>query len=145
MSTLLALAVLLQPVIVAAQSQSSNPAQPTNPLSGPPAYTPPGPAAAPSPKPEAPLPESPREPSEAMAPQTAPQSAFHEPVGTAAAGWMPASGIAASRPSGAAVAPAKQRRVRSVVIKVGALLGAGAAAGTVYALSKGSPSRPPAQ
>jgi hypothetical protein len=71
------------------------------------------------------------------------QSPPHEPVGTAAAEWQPLTGVAASRPAGAALAPAKQRRVRSIVIKVGALLGAGVALGTVAALSAGSPSRPP--
>ena len=67
----------------------------------------------------------------------------HEPLGTAAAESVPTSGVAASRPAGAAVAPAKQRRVRSILIKVGALVGAGVAIGTTMALSQGSPSRPP--
>jgi hypothetical protein len=67
----------------------------------------------------------------------------HEPVGTAAAGWLPATGIAASRPAGAALAPAKQRRARGILIKVGAVVAAGAAVGTVAALSAGSPSKPP--
>ena len=66
-----------------------------------------------------------------------------EPVGTAAAGVSNSGGVTASQPAGAAVAPAKQRRTRSLLIKVGALLGAGAALGTVMALSKGSPSKPP--
>ena len=70
------------------------------------------------------------------------QMPSREPVGTAAAGWQPVTGVAASRPAGAAFAPAKQRRVRSIVIKVGALVGAGVAVGTVAALSAGSPSRP---
>ena len=51
--------------------------------------------------------------------------------------------VIAGRAEGAAIAPAKQRRVRSLLIKLGALAGAGAAVGTVYALSHGSPSRPP--
>ena len=71
------------------------------------------------------------------------QSRSHEPLGTAAAEWQPVTGVAASRPAGAALAPAKQRRVRSIVIKVGALLGASAALGTVVALSEASPSKPP--
>jgi hypothetical protein len=66
-----------------------------------------------------------------------------EPVGTAAAGVSNSGGVTASQPAGAALAPAKQRRTRSLLIKVGALLGAGAALGTVMALSKGSPSKPP--
>lgn len=147
MATLMALTLLFQPIAAMAQTQDSNTAQPVNPLTGPPAYTPPGNATAAP----AQLPDSPGTQQQSDAPRAAqpppqqPQNAAHEPVGTAAAEWMPASGIAASRPSGAAVAPAKQRRARAIVIKVGALLGAGAAVGTVYALSKASPSRPPAQ
>jgi len=67
----------------------------------------------------------------------------HEPVGTAAAESVQTTGVAASRPAGAAVAPAKQRRARSILIKVGALVGVGVAVGTTMALSQGSPSRPP--
>jgi len=66
-----------------------------------------------------------------------------EPLGTAAAESVQTTGVAASRPAGAAVAPAKQRRVRSILIKVGALAAAGVAIGTTMALSQGSPSRPP--
>ena len=67
----------------------------------------------------------------------------HEAVGTAAAESVVVTGVAASRPAGAAVAPAKQRRVRTLLIKVGALVGVGVAVGTTMALSQGSPSRPP--
>jgi hypothetical protein len=66
-----------------------------------------------------------------------------EPVGTAAAESVESTGVAASNPAGAAIAPAKQRRTRAILIKVGALVGAGVAIGTVAALSAGSPSRPP--
>lgn len=66
-----------------------------------------------------------------------------EPVGTAAAESVETTGVAASKPAGAAIAPAKQRRTRSLLIKVGAIVGAGVAIGTVAALSSGSPSRPP--
>lgn len=76
-------------------------------------------------------------------PQGLPRDRSHQPVGTAAAESIPTSGSAASRPAGAALAPAKQRRVRSVVIKVGALVGVGAAVGATMALSHGSPSKPP--
>ena len=65
------------------------------------------------------------------------------PVGTAAAPTLITTGVAASRPSGAAIAPRRQRRARSFLIKVGAIVGAGVAVGTVVALSSGSPSRPP--
>lgn len=66
-----------------------------------------------------------------------------QPVGTAAAETVPTTGVAASRPAGAALAPAKQRRVRSILIKVGFLAGAAAAIGTTVALSESSPSKPP--
>ncbi len=66
-----------------------------------------------------------------------------EPQGTAAAEAAKTRGGAASKPAGAAIAPAKQRRTRSLLIKLGIIAGAGAALGTVYALAKGSPSRPP--
>jgi hypothetical protein len=71
------------------------------------------------------------------------QQGPQEPRGTAAAESVPTTGVAASRPAGAAVAPAKQRRVRSILIKVGVLVGAGVAVGTTMALSQGSPSKPP--
>ena len=65
------------------------------------------------------------------------------PIGTAAAEIGNASGIVASKPAGVAIAPAKQRQSRSLLIKLGAVIGAGVAIGTVMALSNGSPSRPP--
>jgi hypothetical protein len=65
------------------------------------------------------------------------------PIGTAAAEIGNASGIAASKPAGVAIAPAKQRQSRSLLIKLGAVIGAGVAIGTVMALSNASPSRPP--
>ncbi|MHB1936582.1 MAG: hypothetical protein ACYCOR_08355 [Acidobacteriaceae bacterium] len=64
------------------------------------------------------------------------------PVGTAAAPYEKTAGVAASRPAGAVVAPAKQKRSRSFLIRVGLIVGACAAVGTVVALSAGSPSRP---
>lgn len=70
------------------------------------------------------------------------QTPAQEPVGTAAAGPVKATGVAASQPAGTAIAPAKQRRTRSILIKVSALIGAGIAVGTVVALSGASPSRP---
>ena len=65
------------------------------------------------------------------------------PVGTAAAEIGNASGIAASKPAGVAIAPAKQHQSRSLLLKIGAVVGAGVAIGTVMALSNASPSRPP--
>lgn len=72
-----------------------------------------------------------------------PQNSTQEPAGTAAAGLIKATGVAASEPAGAAIAPAKQKRARSILIKVGVIAGASVAIGSVVALSKGSPSRPP--
>jgi hypothetical protein len=77
------------------------------------------------------------------APQQAPKTPPVEPSGTAAAQAGRVSGSAGSRPAGAAIAPAKQRQVRSLVIKLGAIAGAGIALGTVAALSKASPAKPP--
>jgi hypothetical protein len=68
---------------------------------------------------------------------------LQRPVGTAAAEGPKVSGITAAEPAGAAIAPAKQHRVRTIVIKVGAILGASAAIGTVVALSAATPSKPP--
>jgi hypothetical protein len=51
-------------------------------------------------------------------------------------------GVAASRPAGAAIAPAKQKRARTLLIKVGIVVGVAVAVGTVVALSNASPSRP---
>jgi hypothetical protein len=65
-----------------------------------------------------------------------------KPVGTAAAPYEKTTGVAASRPAGAVIAPAKQRRARSFLIRVGVIVGAAVAIGTVVALTHGSPSRP---
>ncbi|MFP5205464.1 MAG: hypothetical protein ACLGSH_08925 [Acidobacteriota bacterium] len=63
-------------------------------------------------------------------------------VGTAAAPYEKASGMTASRPAGAVIAPAKQHRVRRIFIRLGIVVGAAAAVGTVAALSHASPSQP---
>ena len=73
----------------------------------------------------------------------APSSLPQRPVGTAAAETSNASGVAASQPAGVAIAPAKQRRVRTMVLRIGALVGAGVAVGTVVALTQATPSKPP--
>ena len=65
------------------------------------------------------------------------------PSGAAGAKAAPAKGAPASRPVGSAIAPAKQKERRSLLIKVGLIAGACVAVGTAVALSKGSPSRPP--
>lgn len=70
------------------------------------------------------------------------QNSVPPPVGTAAAPSIRREGVPGSRPAGAAIAPGKQRRTRSFAIRVGLLVGAGIAIGTVVAASLGSPSRP---
>jgi len=70
------------------------------------------------------------------------QSIPSKPVGTAAAPYEKTTGVAASRPAGAVIAPAKQKRARIILIRVAIVAGAAVAVGTVVALSKGSPSRP---
>ena len=66
-----------------------------------------------------------------------------EPVGAATAESVPTAGGAAAKPAGVAIAPAKQHQTRSWLIKLGAVVAAGAAVGTVYALSRGTSSTPP--
>ena len=71
------------------------------------------------------------------------QTPAARPPGTAAAEISNTGGVTASEPAGIAVAPAKQRRLRSWIIKLGAVAGAGVAVGTALALSQASPSKPP--
>jgi len=101
--------------------------------------------------PDAPVPQSAEEISRSQSqPQAAQTEAAQaqasqpqQPVGTAAAQPLITTGVAASKPAGFALAPRKQHRTRSILIKVGAILGAGAAVGTTLALTQASPSRPP--
>lgn len=72
--------------------------------------------------------------------QTPPQN---EPSGTAVAPPVEVSGGAASKPAGVAIAPPKQRQIRSYLLKFGLLAGAGIAIGTVVGLSAASPGRVP--
>lgn len=85
---------------------------------------------------QTPLPEAPQ----AVADQQ--QNGENKPVGTAAAPLPKSGGVAASRPAGAVIAPGKQRRVRAILIRVGIVVGAAVAVGTVVALSRSSPARP---
>ena len=93
------------------------------------------------------LPESPssvrNNPTEQPTPQTPAQATPAEPTGTAAAQTGRISGNAASRPAGAAIAPAKQHQARSFLMKMGVIAGAGVALGTVYGLSRASGPKPP--
>ena len=65
------------------------------------------------------------------------------PSGAAGAKAPTVKGSPAARPVGAAIAPAKQRQRRSLLIKAGLIAGACVAVGSAFALSKGSPSKPP--
>jgi hypothetical protein len=71
------------------------------------------------------------------------QSPPQKPVGTAAAEAPNATGVAASQPAGIAIAPAKQHRVRTIILRTGAIIGAGVAVGTVIALTAATSSKPP--
>ena len=75
--------------------------------------------------------------------QTEQQQQSQQPLGTAAAEHVRTAGGGASRPAGAALAPAKQKQSRSLLIKTGAILAAGIAVGTIYGLSRATSSVPP--
>jgi hypothetical protein len=117
----------------------------------------PTPAQAPAADPQAvqlaALPESPAPAAQQNTPQAGPEFASRsqqdnqqpnaqQPVGTAAGPATRPTGVAGSRPSGAAIAPAKQRHVKAIVIRIGLIVAGAAAAGAVIGLSKESPSRP---
>jgi hypothetical protein len=70
-----------------------------------------------------------------------PQDA-QKPVGTAAGPYTKPTGVAGSRPAGAAIAPAKQKRKKALMIRVGLIVGGAVAVGTVAGLSMASSSRP---
>jgi hypothetical protein len=130
-----------------------------NPVASTPAATDQAPASAgsqeASPIPEAPLPQSPdpqqdlkellriQQTQEAAKTQKPDSEALQQPQGAAAARLQPTTGTAASQPAGAAIAPARQKRSRSFLIRMGVLAGAAVAVGAVVALSTASPSKPP--
>ena len=66
-----------------------------------------------------------------------------EPVGAATAESVPTAGGAAAKPAGVAIAPAKQHQTRSLLVKIGAVVAAGAAVGTIFALTHATSSTPP--
>jgi hypothetical protein len=70
------------------------------------------------------------------------QNSTTSPVGTAAAPAEQPVGVAGSKPAGAVIAPATQRRIPTFLISVALIAGAGIAIGTVAALSHASPSQP---
>ena len=122
----------------AAPDQNAAPPQ-TSPDQAPPAQT----APAENGTTTAPVPTTAPAPNQAPPAQNAPAKPTQEPAGAAAAQSGVTTGGAASKPAGMAIAPAKQRQVRSFLIKMAAIAAGGAAIGTVVALSKGSPSKPP--
>jgi hypothetical protein len=92
--------------------------------------------------PSAPTPMPQEQPPAQQAPAQQQQATPQQPVGTAAAPYEKPSGVPGSRPAGAAIAPAKQRRVHAIVIRVAIVLAAGAAVGAVVGLSKATHSAP---
>jgi hypothetical protein len=104
-----------------------------------------------SPYPEAPVQQTPdireslrvEQTKEAAKTQHPDSQELQQPQGAAAARVQPTTGTAASQPAGAAIAPVKQKRSRSLLIRLGILASAGIAVGTVVALSSASPSKPP--
>jgi hypothetical protein len=96
----------------------------------------------PAPGQAAPADQETTQPGQQGAPANHQPNAPQQPVGTAAAPYVRPEGIPASRPAGAAIAPAKQRRVRIYAIRIALLVGAAVAIGTVVAASEGSPARP---
>lgn len=165
LSSILAAALCLAPEFMGAQqnsgaqqnNQSTAPAATSNSQSNGQSGTTIDPSKAPlqpvTTYPEAPTPkqDQPRNDSQSTqpptttstAPQVQTQKPVTEPVGAAAAESVPTAGGAAAKPAGAAIAPAKQHQTRSLFIKIGAIAAGGVAAGTVYALSHSTPSKPP--
>lgn len=78
-----------------------------------------------------------------MQPNPSQKQEFHWPVGTAAAPSPRMKGFSAAQPSGGAIAPQKQKRVRTIVIRVGAIVAASAALSTVIVLTEATPGKPP--
>lgn len=136
------------PQAQAAPSQGSNQTQPAG-VQQQPAQATPQDQNPSSHQPPVELPENPgrntaNEPTNNTPASTQPaQQEKQEPNGTAVAPQIQTSGGAASKPAGVAIAPPKQRRVRSLLIKLGVLAGAGVAIGTVVGLSAASPSHVP--
>jgi cytoskeletal protein RodZ len=109
---------------------------PKTPPAAAPEETPENPQTTPAePLPNAPSAESQSTPQQPQAPQN--------PDGTAAAERGRTVGGPASKPAGMAIAPAKQKSPRSLLIKLGAIAAAGVAVGTVYALTRATPATPP--
>jgi hypothetical protein len=127
------------PVEEPQEQRQQQPAPATPQPSQPPDANPP--STNPQNPPEAPSPQLADPATRPSNPQSDQQQNSH-PVGTAVAPAVKPTGVAASRPAGAVIAPGKQRRMRTILIRVGIIVGAGVAIGTVAALSRSSPARP---
>jgi hypothetical protein len=152
MAAILAFAMCGLPEAMQAQQSSSQTPSSTQQQQAPsnqgvtvnPAQAPLSPLPAPEPQPGTETTQSqPSTPATILNAPPSQQQGQHEPLGTAVAGGIATAGGGASRPAGTAIAPAKQHQVRSFLLKFGAIAAAGAAIGTVYALSRGTSSRPP--
>jgi hypothetical protein len=102
------------------------------------------PQAAAQPQPE----QQPKDSSLPDAPQAQTQTPAEQqqspaPSGSAGAKAATVKGAPVAQPTGAAIAPARQRGHHSLLVKVGLLAGAGIAVGAAVALTERSPSRPP--
>ena len=119
-------------LLIAQQAPQSQPQTPQSPQPAPNSVQPP-----------IELPENPGAKSAAPPSQSGNEQAPQQPSGTAAAPAVQVSGGAASKPAGAAIAPPKQRQLRTWLIRFGFIAGAGVALGTVAALSAASPGHVP--
>lgn len=135
--TIFSLAVLLLFVLLGGP-QFALAQQPTNPSTGT--------TEAPTPLPNAPSTQAAQssQPAQtAPADKSAQQPQPQNPLGAAAAQQGATAGGAASKPAGNAIAPAKQRQMRSLLIKIGAIAAGAAAIGAVVALTRGTSPVPP--
>lgn len=89
------------------------------------------------------LPDAPEAQTQQDQPAQTSTQQTNTPSGAAGAKAATTKGAPVAQPAGAAVAPARERGHRSLLIKLGLLAGAGVAIGSAVALSHGSPSRPP--
>ncbi len=143
------------PAPATAPTQNTQPAAPAN-QTQPQQPASPGTSVNPSQAPLAPVttyPDASDQPQQQTSPNAAPAQTTvpegpkpktqTEPVGAATAESVPTTGGAAAKPAGIAIAPAKQHQTRSLLFKIGAVAAAGAALGTIFALSHGTSSTPP--
>ncbi len=73
---------------------------------------------------------------------TKPIGPIPQPLGTGAAPEMVAGGVTASRPAGAAIAPAKQKRTLSFSVRTALVVGGAVALGVVTGLTLATSGRP---